>query len=116
MTATGGYYGQANPDLICRIPVTADTVLEIGCGSGALGRAYKRINPNATYIGIEIMPGPAAHASSYLDYVLEADINDTAKNKLPEGISKVDCLVFGDVLEHLIDPAETIRALLLSKR
>ena len=46
----------SRPDLLHRIPVTAEAVLEIGCGSGALGEAYKRINPTATYIGVEIMP------------------------------------------------------------
>ena len=55
--AKARYYEQANPDLLCRIPVTARAVLEIGCGAGALGRSYKNII-QSVYIGVEIMPEP----------------------------------------------------------
>ena len=112
MAPAGRYYEQANPDLLHRIPVTAEAVLEIGCGSGALGEAYKRINPTATYIGVEIMPGPAAQARKALDLVVEGDVNETLSITLPEGLQQVDCLVFGDVLEHLIDPKKVIQSLL----
>ena len=48
------YYTQANPELLDRIPVTAKIVLEIGCGAGGLAYEYKRINPTAKYIGVEL--------------------------------------------------------------
>ncbi len=61
------YYEQANPDLLYRIPVNASVVLEVGCGGGALGAAYKAINPDATYVGLELMEQPAARARQRLD-------------------------------------------------
>ena len=112
MAPTDRYYEQANPDLLYRIPVNASAVLEVGCGSGALGQAFKSINPNTTYIGVELMPGPAAQARSVLDHVIEGDISQQSLTRLPGNVQEVDCLVFGDVLEHLVDPAAVLRKLL----
>ena len=112
MAPADRYYEQANPDLLYRIPVTASAVLEVGCGAGALGRAFKRINPTTTYIGVELMPGPAAQARDVLDHVIEGDISQQPLTTLPGNIQQVDCLVFGDVLEHLVDPAAVLRQLL----
>ena len=112
MAPADRYYEQANPDLLFRIPVTASAVLEVGCGAGALGRAFKRINPTTTYIGVELMPGPAAQACDVLDHVIEGDISQQPLTTLPGNIQQVDCLVFGDVLEHLVDPAAVLRQLL----
>ena len=84
----------------------------MGCGAGALGRAFKSINPKTTYIGIEPKPGPAALARMVLDHVIEADISQQAPTTLPGDIQQVDCLVFGNVLEQLINPAAALRQLL----
>tara|TARA_B100001939_G_scaffold344852_1_gene360229 strand:+ start:1436 stop:3151 length:1716 start_codon:yes stop_codon:yes gene_type:complete len=112
MAPADRYYEQANPDLLHRIPVNASAVLEVGCGAGALGRAFKSINPNTTYIGIELMPGPAAQARNVLDHVIEGDVSQEVLTTLPGDIQSVDCLVFGDVLEHLVDPGAVLRQLL----
>ena len=45
MSDPSGYHDRVNPDLLWRIPVTARTVLEVGCGSGALGQAFKARQP-----------------------------------------------------------------------
>ena len=103
---------QANPDLLHRIPVNASAVLEVGCGTGTLGRAFKSINPKTTYIGIEPKPGPAAQARKVLDHVIEADVSQQPLKTLPGNIQQVDCLVFGNVLEQLINPAAVLRQLL----
>ena len=41
-----------NPDLLYRIPLTARTVLDVGCNTGALGAAYRQMNPAARIYGI----------------------------------------------------------------
>ena len=114
MAPAGRYYEQANPDLLYRIPVNAKAVLEIGCGAGALGEAYKAINPNATYVGVELMPEPAAQARKVLDHVIEGDISkkEIGQLSIPKKITKVDCLIFGDVLEHLVEPEYVLKKLL----
>jgi tRNA G46 methylase TrmB len=73
-----GYYERVNPDLLQRIPVTARAVLEVGCGAGALGAAFKAINPSCVYVGLEQEEAAAAMAAGRLDHVLRADAEDPA--------------------------------------
>ena len=79
--------------------------------AGALGDVYKAINPTATYIGVELMLGLPSRPK-VLDYVIEGDISELKVLDLPKNIDKVDCLIFGDVLEHLVDPQKAIKTLL----
>ena len=83
-------------------------MLEVGCGTGALAEAYRRINPDVRYLGVEISP-VAAHAAAEAGRVDQVFVGDAAMVEpadlgLPEIEPNVDCLVFGDVLEHMLDP------------
>jgi len=101
-TAPAPYPDYANPDLLEKIPLAAKTILDTGCGSGALGAAYLRRNPAAQYFGIDIDPGAAALAATRLTKVFAGDAEATPMPfDAPDGI---DCLVYGDVLEHVVDP------------
>jgi 2-polyprenyl-3-methyl-5-hydroxy-6-metoxy-1,4-benzoquinol methylase len=101
------YYRNVNPDLLDRIPLNAKTVVEVGCGSGALGGAYKLRNPQVQYIGVEAMAEPAADASKVLDQVIVGNAEDPLL--LGNYVQDVDCLVYGDVLEHLVNPWDCLR-------
>ena len=91
-----------NPDLLDRIPVTARLVVDVGCGTGALGAHYKRINPRARVFGIDADPAAARIAATRLDRVALVDVEHTP---LPFDLAgQVDCLIYGDVLEHMKDP------------
>jgi SAM-dependent methyltransferase len=96
-----------NPELIDRIPLTARNVLDVGCGSGALGAEYKRRNPHARYFGIEFDPDAARLAATRLDGVAHVDVE---AEKLPFGDTVFDCILYGDVLEHLRDPWAVLAA------
>lgn len=100
-----------NPDLLDRIPLDARVVVDIGCASGALGAEYKRRNPAARVLGIERDPAAARIAEQRLDAVKRADLDADPlpfADALPPG--SVDCLIYGDVLEHLADPWAVLRA------
>ena len=100
------YYANINLDLLNRIPLSAQNVLEIGCGQGKLGAAFKGRQPLCKYFGIELMPNEAQIAATNLNGVVCANIE--LDHQLPkqflEQISTdalFDALVLGDVLEHL---------------
>jgi SAM-dependent methyltransferase len=103
---TGGprsYYDRVNPDLLAAIPPAAATVLEVGCGTGALGVEFMRRRPGVRYFGIEMNEEAAAVARTRLAAVASCDV-EVEWN--PHGLAgaSLDALVFGDVLEHLRDP------------
>ena len=110
--AVPDYYNRVNADLLRLIPPDAATVLEAGCGAGAMAEAYRKINPRVLYLGIEknAEAADAARASGQIDRVVLADLEqfDLAELGLSEEQPSVDCLVFGDVLEHLVDPWTTL--------
>ena len=112
------YPDQYNPDLLDRIPLDAKLVIDIGCATGPLGVEYKRRNPRARVIGVEYDPAAADVARTRLDAVFVADLDRDpmpfAGQVMP---GAVDCLIYGDVLEHLADPWGVLRqhAALLSE-
>lgn len=92
-----------NSDLLEIMTTSARNVVEVGCSSGALARAYKTLNPDCHYTGIDVDPNYADIARQYCDEAICLDI-ENADNSTFESLSKADCWVFGDSLEHLKDP------------
>jgi|LauGreSBDMM110SN_4_FD.fasta_scaffold11552_3 2-polyprenyl-3-methyl-5-hydroxy-6-metoxy-1,4-benzoquinol methylase len=104
------YYGNVNPDLLDKIPVTAKRVLEVGCGSARLGEAFKARSPDSQYFGIELFESAAKEAARVLDGVICANIEQDTSLAL-KLCRSFDTLVFGDVLEHLQDPWKVLAEL-----
>lgn len=102
------YYENWRPELVAQVPDTARTVLDIGCGNGALGEAVKRRQP-ATVIGLELVPEAADEAERRLDRVIRANLDEVTELPLEPG--SVDAALFGDVLEHLRDPHRLMRVI-----
>jgi 2-polyprenyl-3-methyl-5-hydroxy-6-metoxy-1,4-benzoquinol methylase len=75
-------------------------VLDVGCGLGGFGYALRRVDPTRTIWGIETDPGAAERAAPHYDKVLVGPFPDV----LAGHDAAFDCLVFNDVLEHLVDP------------
>lgn len=97
-------FDRLNPDLLSLLPRDARRIVEVGCGAGALGAAYRSFNPAVEYTGIEA-PGPAAEmARRRLDRVLSLDVETLKRGALGSEADAMDCLVLGDVLPRLRDP------------
>ena len=105
MTTTT-YYEGLNQRLLNAVPLSARRILEVGCGSGRLADALKQQQPARFVCGVELNPAAAAIAAFRLDRVWCGDVAEVLQT-MDEG--HFDCVVFGDVLEHLPDPAEVLR-------
>jgi SAM-dependent methyltransferase len=102
------YPDYANPELLEKIPLSAKTVLDVGCAQGALGAAYLRRNPNARFLGIDVDADAVEQAARRMSEVFCGDVEaEPMPFEVPEGI---DCIVYGDVLEHLREPWDLIKA------
>jgi SAM-dependent methyltransferase len=94
-------------DLLARIPLSAHTVLEVGCGDSDLLAAYRKLNPRARLLGIAADPVAAARSVPHIEEVSTADVEaDPLPFTLPNGI---DCIIYTDVLHRLRDPWDVIR-------
>lgn len=93
------YYHGVNPVIVSRIRAEWTSLLDIGCGTGKLGKVLKQ--KGRTIYGIESFEDAAKEAEQELDHVLCGNIEQLA---LPYQHEQFDCIIFGDVLEHLLDP------------
>lgn len=91
-------------DLASLIPPECHRILDLGCAAGDLGATIKRRRRAAKVFGLERDPEMAREASTKLDGVVVGDLDDPGALRSFEGQDRFDCLVFGDVLEHLVDP------------
>lgn len=92
-----------NPDLLALIPQGCQRIVEVGCSTGALAKAYRSANPTCCYVGLEIDEAYARRAREHCSAVLSADV-ECLDDDVFAGLFPADCWVFGDTLEHLRDP------------
>ncbi len=100
------YFRGLNLLLAGAVPQTARRILEVGCGEGRLGEHLKSLDPARTVVGLELEPGPAARAAARLDRVLLQDAEASTPDLEP---GSLDCLLYGDVLEHFRNPLAVLR-------
>lgn len=92
-----------NADLLDVVPLGATKLVEVGCGSGAFARAYKALNPDAFYTGLDVVSSYVDMASPWCDQALCLNIEQATPSFWKE-VEGADCWIFGDTLEHLADP------------
>lgn len=80
-------------------------VLEVGCASGYMSKVLRENGCRVT--GIEADAEAARIAEQYCERVIIADLNcQHWADELNQG--EFDAVVFGDVLEHLLDPGRVL--------
>ena len=99
-TEDTAYYEHARPEVVALVPSDARSIVDVGCAGGALGNGLKEARPGACVRGVEMSASAAARARERLDDVFVG----SAALGPPAGWPRADCLIFADVLEHLVDP------------
>lgn len=95
---------QARGDLVAKLPDGARSVLDVGCSRGATAPAL-RWRGVSRIVGIEPDAGDAAEAARAYDRVL---VRTLEKVPADEFGTEFDGILFGDVLEHLVDPSDAL--------
>jgi 2-polyprenyl-3-methyl-5-hydroxy-6-metoxy-1,4-benzoquinol methylase len=101
-----GYYANTRQDIVDALPRPIGAVLDVGCGSGGVGRAL-RVAGATELTGIEIVAEQAELARETYDRVIAAPVEEA----LAELDGPFDTILCLDVLEHLVDPEHVMRAL-----
>jgi 2-polyprenyl-3-methyl-5-hydroxy-6-metoxy-1,4-benzoquinol methylase len=92
------YHTHVREDLIRLIPHHVHSILDVGCGEGALGRRIKQVLPGVKIFGVEIDAHVAAHAAPVYDHIYVMPAEDLQISE------PLDCIICGDILEHLKNP------------
>lgn len=79
-------------------------VLDVGCAEGYLARALHE--RGCEVVGVEADAAAAAHARRWCGEVVEGDVEAPDVRARVDG--RFDRVLFGDVLEHLRDPAAVL--------
>jgi 2-polyprenyl-3-methyl-5-hydroxy-6-metoxy-1,4-benzoquinol methylase len=104
---TGFGYVGVRPEVQEAVPRGAQNILELGCSNGTLGGAIKARQPTKVF-GVELVESYSLEAQERLDRAVCADAEEFVKGPMPEE-GPFDSLIAADVLEHLVDPWETLR-------
>jgi ubiquinone/menaquinone biosynthesis C-methylase UbiE len=102
------YYEGLNEKLLAVIPPSRK-VLELGCAAGRLGEKYKQSHPNTTWVGVDSNADALEFAAKRLDATFHVGLDgDDSLDAVGEGF---DCVVMGDLLEHLKQPEKVLEKL-----
>lgn len=95
-----GYYDSVREDMLKYIPHDVKRTLEFGCGSGGFSELIKHRFRTEAW-AVEIDEQSAKIASQKLDKVICSHAHK-AVDLIPDNY--FDCILFFDILEHLVDP------------
>ena len=100
------YYKHAKIKFLDMLPSLKGRFLEIGCGEGATLEYVK--SAGADFVaGVDINADAiAAAAGRGLDFLLAADAE---RDELPFSPREFDVIILADVLEHMVEPWETLK-------
>jgi 2-polyprenyl-3-methyl-5-hydroxy-6-metoxy-1,4-benzoquinol methylase len=95
-------YDYRRGEMLRFLPANLRSLLDVGCASGRFVGAVKERFPDAEVWGID----PVAYDDNGAGF---HRVVGRYPDDLPSG-RQFDCIVFNDVLEHLVDPWEALRA------
>jgi 2-polyprenyl-3-methyl-5-hydroxy-6-metoxy-1,4-benzoquinol methylase len=93
------YAATVRPEMSRFVPETAKRILDVGCSVGNFGEFLKSERSIEVW-GVEVDEQAAEVAAKKLDNVICGGFGDNLN--LP--VEHFDCIIFNDVLEHMVDP------------
>lgn len=103
-TKPADYFQCPRPEMLKFVPGDCRRVLDVGCAEGNFGESLKRTRGIEVW-GVEPTRSAAAMAKIKLDRVIEGMFGP--QTALPAG--HFDCILFNDVLEHMLAPELALR-------
>jgi 2-polyprenyl-3-methyl-5-hydroxy-6-metoxy-1,4-benzoquinol methylase len=96
------YYDYDRAEMLGFVPPDVRSVLDVGCASGRFGLRLRERFPDADLWGIDRIEHPAGETNAY---------DQRCTGRYPDDLParRFDCIVFNDVLEHLVDPWAALR-------
>lgn len=94
------YYNIEKSRLLPLIPDGSNSVLDLGCANGRLGRNLRQLNKASELVGVEIFEPAAQEAAKYYDKIYQGDIEQLQLTYREH----FDFVICADILEHLRDP------------
>src|SRR5688500_837749 len=94
------YYNNERPSISALIKEGPNSILDLGCGAGAVGRKLIEVGKASKMIGVELFESAAEKAAQHYTKVYTGDIEEMT---LPFG-KEFDYVLCGDILEHLKNP------------
>lgn len=108
MTETGDddlrYYSYPREEVVPLVPAGAESLLDVGCGAGTFGARVKAHHRGIRLYGVEPNARAAEAARATYDEVATGFFPEAT----PAAARDLDCIVFNDVLEHMVDPAAAL--------
>ena len=102
--AADEYYNRPRPSILSLVKAGPNSILDLGCGAGAVGRSLMSAGKAAEVVGVELF-APAAQAAS--EHYSKVHVGDVELIDLPYE-RLFDYVICGDILEHLKEPAVVV--------
>ena len=93
-------------EMLPYVPAAARTILDVGCHTGGFASTLRGDDPSRVLWGLEADPAAAASAGRRYDRLLVG----AYPGALAGCDEQFDCIVFNDILEHVVDPWAALRA------
>jgi 2-polyprenyl-3-methyl-5-hydroxy-6-metoxy-1,4-benzoquinol methylase len=103
-TKSDYYFERPRTEILPFLPAHCRRLLDVGCGVGEFGALVKQTREIEVW-GIEPVKSAAEKASTKLNHVINGVFD--SEIGLPAG--SFDCVVFNDVLEHMVEPEQALR-------
>lgn len=100
-------YDFRRPEMLAFVPVGITRLLDVGCATGAFVDALRERQPALETWGIEADPVAIRSAKQRIGTLIVGHFPEV-RDQLPGG--SFDCVVFNDVLEHMVEPDLALRA------